>query len=704
MGGVAASAAGPQQRGSSIGEAGGLGNRWAYRPMVAPVEHAPFQREDRHGLGAPQAGPRLQEEQPASQLRQQRIACCLTLGLAVLLAIAIGIALVPFVSPLAEPRDLTRRSDSSDLSFAPPAPRLRAASLTQQSGHSSSHEEVATDSDGGRCCRRRAAECGACQANVSIRDFCLQRQHASWANCDGFCGLVDDGMLYVGGDVYSTRTDNALECCALCRGDVRCTSWTWSKRHHAEDFGVCYLKAQHELRRKADPGYISGLPGEDTAHYELRLMNQLQGELCLTHNHEGSVVISACGDSSKGKQRWFFDRTTSQVRSAEREGQQGGGTAASAPQKCLDTAHASRKGSSLLIRGCDLGSPSQRWVFDSDGGGRVENSWGFCWEPELGMPGAIVAAGSGLGAQVLISPCTVREANQRWTFRVWNYGAPVDGVALQPTSTTSTLTTTQTETSTTVTTTKPPYPTLFCWALMLPWNYEPSLMRAIFQARQSIFACEDWVVYSSEAIDLGSGYVTSKVDRDLHCPLGGVYHTALNTPIFKDVWSYVFRDGRYKFHDWTVKADPDAVFLPNRLKDLVRMRTIVLASESANGVLLNNCKFGLHGPLEVASRRALQAFADRRHTCEEPPQEDVYLQHCMQAIGVRLVNQWNLLAEAACSSPGWQSCATPSTTFHPFKGIDEWRTCQAAAESASGVWNPAELEIAPMSDLVKTAT
>jgi len=209
--------------------------------------------------------------------------------------------------------------------------------------------------------------------------------------------------------------------------------------------------------------------------------------------------------------------------------------------------------------------------------------------------------------------------------------------------------------------------------------------------RRSIFACEDFVVYSSVALDLGSGYTTSRIDMDLHCPLGGQYHTALNTPIFLKIWRQVIKDGRFRLHEWTVKADPDCVFLPGRLRDIVRVEALRSNVESGKGLFLNNCRFGLHGPLEVASRRALEAYGKGYRRCKRPPQEDVYLQHCMLSLGVVQMNQFNLLAEAACRSPDWQSCHSPQAAFHPFKSLDAYRSCQAEAER-NGTWSKKQVK------------
>merc|ERR1712061_40350 len=134
------------------------------------------------------------------------------------------------------------------------------------------------------------------------------------------------------------------------------------------------------------------------------------------------------------------------------------------------------------------------------------------------------------------------------------------------TSATVTSTTTTTKTRTTA----PLAESLFCFSLMLPWGYEPSLLRIQLKERMSIFDCDETAVYSNKVIHLGFNVETNVVDKNLHSPIGGEFHTALNTPIFIAVWKQLIKDGRFRYHGWTVKTDPDAVFLPSRLRRVIR--------------------------------------------------------------------------------------------------------------------------------------
>jgi len=237
-----------------------------------------------------------------------------------------------------------------------------------------------------------------------------------------------------------------------------------------------------------------------------------------------------------------------------------------------------------------------------------------------------------------------------------------------------------TEAPATTTTTGTAGLSLFCFSLMLPWGYEFGLLSSQLSGKKSIFACDEAAVYSSGVLDLG-GVQTVKVDSDLHCKYGGEFHTVLNTPVFKKVWERVIQDGRFRLHDWIVKVDPDAVFFPWRLRRVLTGPDQFTAA-AGNGTFLNNCGFGLHGPLEVLSRRALEVYAEGVDDCPQPPQEDVYLQQCLIHLGVVQVNHFNLLAEAHCAFEDWEKCDSDHVSFHPFKKWSAYKRCLSKVEAA----------------------
>mmetsp|Transcript_6353 Transcript_6353/g.17761 ORF Transcript_6353/g.17761 Transcript_6353/m.17761 type:complete len:581 (-) Transcript_6353:104-1846(-) len=227
---------------------------------------------------------------------------------------------------------------------------------------------------------------------------------------------------------------------------------------------------------------------------------------------------------------------------------------------------------------------------------------------------------------------------------------------------------------------------IFCFSLMIPGSYEQELLKAQHDMSSNIFGCDEAAVYSNTSITIAPGVITAVIDSDLQCKLGGESYTALNSWIFIAVWRRVVEDARYLHHDWTVKVDPDSVFLPDRLG-------VVLQDHKGAGYL-NNCKFGLHGPIEVLARSAVAALAadydasfdgKAPKLCVETLEfglwgEDVFLDRCLHdVLQVGRETDDRLMCEAHCDCPDWFWCknGTNRVSFHPFKRADLYTQCLA---------------------------
>jgi hypothetical protein len=221
---------------------------------------------------------------------------------------------------------------------------------------------------------------------------------------------------------------------------------------------------------------------------------------------------------------------------------------------------------------------------------------------------------------------------------------------------------------------------------MLPGSYEEDLLRMEYALHANIFACDQYAIYSNALIQVAPGIRTGVVDSDLKCDKGGEFMTALNTPIFLAVWTKVMMDGTFLNHDWVVKADPDTVFFPDRLRQM-----LVKYSDDTRmgtGLYLNNCNFGLHGPLEVFSVNAVKAWGTGSAHCMKHFEklcngpclwgEDMFIDQCLwKVLNVRRENEYNLLTEDHCAPPAnWYDCRDKTQiAFHPFKALDSYREC-----------------------------
>jgi hypothetical protein len=247
-------------------------------------------------------------------------------------------------------------------------------------------------------------------------------------------------------------------------------------------------------------------------------------------------------------------------------------------------------------------------------------------------------------------------------------------------------------------------PSLFCWSLVTPNGAaETQLLSFQKKNKYGIFGCQATAVYSSSVFEVAPGFMTTKVNSDLKVVRGGEWHTNMDVFVFWKVWDRIIDDAIYANHDWTVKVDPDSVFFPGRLQDfLVRKGEI----EQPGGVYINNCKYGVHGSLEVLSANAVTTFAKGRFQCVHPSilecnggtpcglAEDAFLDKCLgKVLGIRRDNLTEVGIDRNCVDHQWiddgtadgqwvrlVDCKIWSTSYHAFKDVQTWTRCMSEAQ------------------------
>ncbi|CAK0879550.1 unnamed protein product [Prorocentrum cordatum] len=180
-----------------------------------------------------------------------------------------------------------------------------------------------------------------------------------------------------------------------------------------------------------------------------------------------------------------------------------------------------------------------------------------------------------------------------------------------------------------------------------------------------IFSCDAHAVYETEHTGVGE------------------WKSFTNTDVFIKIWKQVLGDAAYKDHDWTVKVDPDAVFLPDRLKQHLEG----LRAPAGASLYLKNCgfKFGFMGSLEVLSGQAVGDYARDVEGCSEhlghDGGEDFYLMSCLDAIGVGYMVDDTVLDDKYTYSDDYDLgdvsfCGSGSAAaYHPLKRPDQWQQC-----------------------------
>jgi hypothetical protein len=427
---------------------------------------------------------------------------------------------------------------------------------------------------------------------------------------------------------------------------------------------VCALKELepgHSARMFSRPGVVSGLragtPCEetprgltDTEVSRAVGLVKSQGGLCL-HALEwakagSEVQMWSCfltGPQSS-HQLWSFDGFTGHLKN------QAG--------MCLRASRGDREFDNITIEQCNDDEWAQKWSYDSTTG-ILKMKHGLC----------LHAAEQGRqGGALYMRACDAKNPKQ-----LWSIGSASDILTDDPS----------------VHPRHSMRASMFCFALMQPDSYEQQLLKFQSQQQTNIFGCDAYAIYSNRVIPIDDGVETHVVDSTLKCGMGGEFGTALNLDIFIVVWNKVIEEGTYLQSNWTVKSDPDSVFLPERLRVILS-----IYQEEKTGIYMNNCKYGLHGPLEVFSANAVTAWGNGYKQCQQHFEEkckgdcmwgeDLFVDQCLwKVLGARRVSDFRLILEDHCDPPeDWQTCSDPSiAAFHPFKNVSSYTQCMNAANA-----------------------
>jgi len=221
----------------------------------------------------------------------------------------------------------------------------------------------------------------------------------------------------------------------------------------------------------------------------------------------------------------------------------------------------------------------------------------------------------------------------------------------------------------------------------------------------SIFGCEEWDVFSDVAVPLGADYSTIQVfntRKEWHQLKRKQSGTWVNWGIFYSIWENIKAQGKGQSTSWMVKADADAVFIPQRLRQYITDHGLI---DTPHGLYLENCKnvqYGYFGNLEVISKTGVKALLDGLEECHTsfapcandgcdwewgPWGEDVFVQRCMDHHYVDKVEAFDLTRDGACEADRpadqkknkkWKSpdCRNEvAASVHPFKKPAEYFKC-----------------------------
>eukprot|EP00930_Biecheleria_cincta_P006919 TRINITY_DN108031_c0_g1_i1.p1 TRINITY_DN108031_c0_g1~~TRINITY_DN108031_c0_g1_i1.p1 ORF type:complete len:400 (-),score=87.32 TRINITY_DN108031_c0_g1_i1:17-1168(-) len=234
-------------------------------------------------------------------------------------------------------------------------------------------------------------------------------------------------------------------------------------------------------------------------------------------------------------------------------------------------------------------------------------------------------------------------------------------------------------------------PLLYCLAVALPDGHHPKLLQELFERHLGIFACDGYEVYSIVSSLPGADFPVRKMGG-----YSGGEDGHLSAGTLLQVMKAVVTSGRYIDFDWTVKADPETVFLPPRLQHLLAVR--FSGEDFGSAAFLETCRGSSSGSgssaFEVISATALGTFEfGEAESCDPSFGDSISMHSCLQQLDIKKVAVDNLLSDASCEgSHDDRDCTGAAVAFHPFEEKAEWLDCFAKANASEPSHSNSELK------------
>jgi len=264
-----------------------------------------------------------------------------------------------------------------------------------------------------------------------------------------------------------------------------------------------------------------------------------------------------------------------------------------------------------------------------------------------------------------------------------------------------------------------PGTSLFCYSVAtlnlgpnLKSDKQMDLMMSQFKFKVGIFGCEGWEAFSDGdfCLDKSKNQCVTKMP-DVEGEFADLTRMDkpdkyVNTPLFYQVWKALRDHGNYQYHDWTVKVDPQTVFLPERLRNFLTDKSTFKGVQTEQGNYFENCpgvESGMFGNIEVTNLKAFSVFMTQLEDCKislcwrstddckkdwkyGPWGEDKFMQACMDKNGVQKVLGFELTKSGTCpkSRPPEQKennkyvppCAgVTNPAVHPFRDSKSYFGC-----------------------------
>jgi len=238
------------------------------------------------------------------------------------------------------------------------------------------------------------------------------------------------------------------------------------------------------------------------------------------------------------------------------------------------------------------------------------------------------------------------------------------------------------------------WPRLFCWSVMNKDNVqEVATMKMQVKMHIGIASCERFAVLSGIKMYLGEGHkwdngtavkVHSWENPAKPVPMGNLgagdeTNSFKNTDIFINAWNILISSKIMQGDvDWVIKADPDAVFFPERLRKHVK--PFSWGQQTKTPLYFKNCFYKgpkLYGALEVFNQAAMLKLSSHMSWCTSLPWggwgEDEFIDKCMERLSAKALQDYKLVGDHRCMSAECE--ATDRASFHDYKTPELYQNC-----------------------------
>jgi hypothetical protein len=212
----------------------------------------------------------------------------------------------------------------------------------------------------------------------------------------------------------------------------------------------------------------------------------------------------------------------------------------------------------------------------------------------------------------------------------------------------------------------------------MPNTTEVELVAAALEFEDGLKSCDRYAVYSNVSRLSQPGVpktiaAIAAIRGTMDVPRGGIYNTAMNTPVFQQVYRKMFYDNNFREYDWIVKLDADAVVSVSKLRS-------TLAKHNPGDPQIIGIGKVMRGCAMAVTSGALARYAVRPGVCENMVDirnigEDWYLTYCMKFLGVPKVVDEALVVDFGPNGP--LKCDDSHAVFHPAADANAYRTCAA---------------------------